>query len=215
MDWKSPKLWGVIALLIFAIAFLHESAGMINPTSPTSPALQQAQSSSGDVSPSNSKGSSRDYFLLVPRDKQLQFPDFSLHPVSSPATKLSAAASGGFVVIDIWASYCGPCREELPVLDSIRLKYQSKGIAFFALNDYDSADVIKQYAAQSKLGITMIADQSHQITSAIGSSVIPVTVVLDKNRRIMTGCEGYDPDMDKDLPAALDELLAKHAKSSH
>jgi thiol-disulfide isomerase/thioredoxin len=187
MYWKNPKLLAALVLLVCAIVAIRA----IDEPAPVA-------SSSDDSSVP---------FHILPAAQQTEVDDFTLTPVNGKAFKLSDAVKNGPVVLDFWATYCGPCRMELPVLDTVRARYQSKGIQFYAVNASDDPLTIKAYAAESGLIIPMLTDTNGDISRSLGISVIPVTLVIDGRRKIVSAEIGYDEAMNDDLPTALDKVL--------
>jgi len=190
MNVKSPKLWLVILLLIAAVWVIGNESLMSGHRVPVSDADNP--------------------FALLPADKQISVPDFSLKTPEGDTVKLSKAVADGPVVLDFWATYCGPCRMELPDLDSIRKDYESKGIHFYAVNANDDATTVRQFATQTNLGIPMLLDNPPYLSQFLQINAIPVTIVIDKRMKIVVALAGYDPNMKNDLPGALDQVLDRN-----
>ncbi|MDR3710100.1 MAG: TlpA disulfide reductase family protein [Capsulimonadaceae bacterium] len=187
MYWNNPKLLVVIVVLIGVIAFIRLTS------QPAGLAATDDDSSTP--------------FHVVSAEHQILLPDFTLTPAEGQPFKLSAAVAKGPVVLDFWATYCGPCRMELPELDKIRTSYASKGVQFYAINASDTPDIIRQYATVTKLGIPMLVDRDAEITRYLSIDSIPFTIVIDSNRKIVSGLSGFDEDMSDHLPVALDKIL--------
>ena len=92
-----------------------------------------------------------------------------------------AALKGHPVVINKWASWCGPCRAELPVLQEVSTEH-GKQIAFVGLNSKDKRGSAESFAAQYPVPYPSYEDPGEKIARAIKApSNFPVTVFLDKN----------------------------------
>jgi thiol-disulfide isomerase/thioredoxin len=188
MNWIYPKLLAVLLLLIGAAFFIRASQVQTGPLA-------------GAASDPHAG------FQILPTAQQTQLDDFTLTSVDGSKFKLSDALKKGPIVLDFWASYCTPCREELPMLDSIRRRYEAKGIQFYAINAYDNPVAMKAYAAQSGLEIPLVTDTNGAITRSLGVKNIPITAIINSNRKLVTYNIGLDPQMGSDLPSALDKVL--------
>jgi len=187
MYWNNPKLLVALLLMIVAIVMIRS----INQPAPVASAADNSNAP----------------FHILSASDQILVDDFTLTPVDGKTFKLSEALKKGPVVLDFWATYCGPCRMELPALDGIRAKYASRGIQFYAINGNDDSATIKAYAAESGLSLPMLVDTNSDISRALGVSVIPVTVIINSHRKIVSAMVGFDEGMSDDLPIALDKVL--------
>jgi len=118
---------------------------------------------------------------------------------------------GKVVVLDFWASWCAPCKEELPELERLKSTYQARGASFVTVNiDIDRANAD---AMAKKLRLTMpvgLDPKGDEAANAYGLPTMPTSYVIDKNgvvRYIHDGFHGAS-DVDK-LKHEVDELLEK------
>ncbi|XZE21597.1 TlpA family protein disulfide reductase [Pirellulaceae bacterium SH449] len=116
-------------------------------------------------------------------------PDFTLRKLDGSAIKLSSM-KGRVVVLDFWASWCGPCRKSMPVIQGIAKDFEADPFDFFAINVDEEANVVR--GTSIVLGITeqCLLDPRAEISKAYGASAIPYTVVIDKEgivRRVFVG----------------------------
>ncbi|MCZ8331722.1 MAG: TlpA disulfide reductase family protein [Flavobacterium sp.] len=117
---------------------------------------------------------------------------------------------GKYVYIDVWATWCGPCRAEIPFLKEIEAKYHGKNIEFVSI----SADVQKDYdkwknfVTEKQLGgIQLYADKNWEsdFLKAFGISSIPRFILIDPNG-IVVDADAARPSSPK-LKEQLDKLL--------
>ena len=108
------------------------------------------------------------------------------------------------VVLDFWATWCGPCREELPHLSALARKYQGR-VAFFGVNSNDQPAVITAFARQNGMTFPTLADARREAADKYGADALPTLVVIDRQGRVRVITQGYDPDAD--LEAALSKIL--------
>jgi thiol-disulfide isomerase/thioredoxin len=118
-------------------------------------------------------------------------PDFTLPAVGGGDVKL-AAMRGGPSVVDFWASWCAPCREELPELERLRVEYEPKGVHFVAVN-IDAERATAEEAAR-KLGVTMPVglDGDKRVAAAWAPPTMPSSYVLDKDGVVRFVHEGFN-----------------------
>lgn len=103
--------------------------------------------------------------------------------------------SGKVIVVNLWASWCGPCRMEVPEYEQVRKKYAGRGVEFIALTTEDprtSSDRVKQFARDLNFGFRLgWADRETAVTLMSGRSVIPQTLVIAPDGRIVDHWRGY------------------------
>lgn len=121
---------------------------------------------------------------------------------------------GQVVVLDFWATYCPPCREEIPHLVKLQKQYGPKGFKVIGLNvggEDDKPkipDFVKLYGIQYQL-----AEPDPETVSLFfgADDSIPQTFVLDRRGRLVRHFVGYDSEVASELEAAVNEALAEKA----
>lgn len=121
---------------------------------------------------------------------------------------------GKVVVINIWASWCGPCRREIPEYERVRKSYEGRDVEFVALTTEDpreSATAVNKFLRQVDFGFHLgWADSETARFLMNGRSGIPQTIVIDTNSRVIKHWTGYAPGRSGDrLKDAIDEALRK------
>ncbi|OLT26098.1 oxidoreductase [Nocardiopsis sp. CNR-923] len=95
---------------------------------------------------------------------------------------------GGVLVLNVWASWCGPCRAEQPVLDEVHTEYADLGVDFLGVNMKDDDTAASAYVAAQEIPYPSVYDQPGEIPQAFRDTVppraIPSTVVIDPDGRI-------------------------------
>jgi cytochrome c biogenesis protein CcmG/thiol:disulfide interchange protein DsbE len=117
-------------------------------------------------------------------------PAFTLPVVAngSPGQKLDLGELKGHpVILDFWASWCGPCAIEAPVLDRLARRYEKKGLVVLGVNvsEGDSPALIKGYASQKGLSYPMLLEGSSGVSQRYGVEKLPTLVVLDKEGNVL------------------------------
>ncbi len=105
--------------------------------------------------------------------------------------------AGKVIVINIWASWCGPCRREVPEYEKVRMEYESQGVVFIGLTTEDprgATDRVQRFLRDVDFRFRLgWADRELQRTLMAGKNAIPQTLVVDTEGRIVNHWEGYAP----------------------
>jgi thiol-disulfide isomerase/thioredoxin len=103
--------------------------------------------------------------------------------------------AGSVIVVNLWASWCGPCRMEVPEYEQVRKEYAGRGVEFIGLTTEDprtSSDRVKQFVRDFNFGFRLAwADRETAHTLMNGRSVIPQTLVIAADGRIISHWHGY------------------------
>jgi thiol-disulfide isomerase/thioredoxin len=143
-------------------------------------------------------------------------PDFAVYDANGNSVKLSDY-TGKVVVIDCWATWCGPCQLALPHTAKIAAKYMSKGVVFMPVCVADTQSNFIDWLPQHKsLGMTFLWDPAGRDAPGFCHNLYhadsePTQFVVGKDGKIVATLVGYAPDIDPDetaLSAAIDKALA-------
>jgi thiol-disulfide isomerase/thioredoxin len=135
-------------------------------------------------------------------------PELGLKLLDGGELRLKDHRDKDIVMLDFWATWCGPCVQELPLLTQVAESYKDKGVAFFAINERETPDQIKTFQADKKLKFTVALDSDGAAGTAYGAEAIPMLILIDKKGVVQSVHVGYNPSIKTTLAKELDALLA-------
>lgn len=126
---------------------------------------------------------------------------------------------GKVVVVNIWATWCGPCRREVPDYEKVRKEFAGKPVEFIGLtteNPRTASEKVKRFAHDFNFGFRLgWADRETAQMLMNGRSVIPQTVVISAEGRLVSHWNGYDSGQSRSrLHDAIDRALAERSSNS-
>jgi thiol-disulfide isomerase/thioredoxin len=142
--------------------------------------------------------------------------------VGSPApawTKASALAGapasidklrGRVVLLDFWASWCGPCRMLAPRLSALKDKFGAQGLSVIGITT-DDAEKAAVFAERTQMRYGIVVDKEGETSRAYGVTALPTMVLVDKKGVVREVFIGFDPTSDARLETTLKALLAEAA----
>ena len=133
-------------------------------------------------------------------------PDFALRSMKGPSVRLSEHL-GEVVIINFWATWCGPCRQEMPLLDELYAKYQLAGLVLLSVNIDENAQPAIEMAQTLQVSYPVLFDARKEVSRAYDVSAMPVTVLVDRAGVVRYVSEGYKPGYEKRYTDKLRELL--------
>lgn len=139
-------------------------------------------------------------------------PDFSL-PVlqnSSSGTEMTLSSMKGKVVyVDLWASWCGPCRVSLPILNGIREKYSADGFEVLAVNiDEDSMDAV-DFLTKHPVSYPVLLDPESSVPSVYEPKGMPTAYLIDKNGVVRYVHASFNKGDEVEIEEKILKLLAE------
>jgi peroxiredoxin len=129
-------------------------------------------------------------------------PDFELPDLSGDTVSLAATA-GRVRLIDFWATWCPPCRDEIPMLNELHHAYEGEGLTILAISD-EKADVVREFAEEVGMDYTNLIDPG-EVSADYEVLGLPTAFLVDRDGRIVDYYMG--PKSRKHLEAKIRELL--------
>jgi cytochrome c biogenesis protein CcmG/thiol:disulfide interchange protein DsbE len=117
-------------------------------------------------------------------------PDFTLQNAAGEQVKLSDY-QGQVVLLNFWATWCGPCKIEMPWFIEFQRKYKDQGFAVLAVSlDEEGWDVVRPYAEELKANFPVLLGDE-QVADSFGSiQALPTTLIIDRQGRISKRHQG-------------------------
>jgi peroxiredoxin len=116
---------------------------------------------------------------------------------------------GNVVLLNLWATWCGPCRAEMPELVQLHSRYAAKGfkVVGVSLDDTDSQSAVRDFVKEQKIDYPIALDPDYRLANLFQASVIPTTVLIDRKGKIVHRQVGQIPEHDTKLAAAIEGAL--------
>jgi thiol-disulfide isomerase/thioredoxin len=108
--------------------------------------------------------------------------DFRLNDLAGREVHLKSLR-GQVILLNFWASWCGPCRLEMPVIERLHQEFKSKGLTVFGIND-EGVDVIREYLSESEYTFSTLLDNEQKVARLYRVRGIPTMVVIDRDGMI-------------------------------
>jgi peroxiredoxin len=133
-------------------------------------------------------------------------PDFTLHAMSGPNLQLKDQR-GRVVMVNFWATWCGPCRQEMPQLNRLYEKYRASGFVLLGVNVDDDSSKAAEVA--NKLGVTfpVLLDTDKKVSKLYDLSTMPSTVIIDREGKVRYVHRGYLTGYEDNYEKQIRELL--------
>jgi len=126
--------------------------------------------------------------------------------------------SGKVIVLNLWATWCGPCRREVPDYEKVRKEYADRGVEFIALTTEDpltARNRVQKFARDFNFGFRLgWVDRDTARTLMNGRNVIPQTLVIAQDGRIISHWRGYGEESGSRLREAIDSALKENSSST-
>jgi thiol-disulfide isomerase/thioredoxin len=134
----------------------------------------------------------------------------TLSPVAGSVPPTLAGLRGRVVVLDFWASWCGPCRLVAPHLSRWQTAYGARGLAVVGVTS-DPVPVAYRTAQALDMRYAVVSDAGDQTATRYGVRALPTLFVIDKRGVIREVVTGYEPSRQAELERLVQELLAEPA----
>lgn len=130
-------------------------------------------------------------------------PEFALKDLNGRFHSLTAKR-GSVIVLNFWATWCPPCREEIPVLNEIHSRYGGRGVVVLGISADPSAEKIKAFMEETPIKYPVLLDPGAKVSKLYRVSSIPTTFIVDKSGSIL---RRYHVFTEAELGGKIEELI--------
>jgi thiol-disulfide isomerase/thioredoxin len=114
---------------------------------------------------------------------------------------------GRLVVLDFWATWCGPCMQTMPLIDGVVREFAGQGVDLIAVNMEEQPEQIKSMLERHKLKVDVVLDRDGVVAAKYGVTAIPQTVLIDRDGKVARLYVGGGQATADALRKALQEML--------
>lgn len=120
-----------------------------------------------------------------------------------------AALAGKVVIVDFWASWCGPCKEEMPVLSRLYQKHAARGLVVVGVSVDEEAANVHAFLAKVKATFPIVHDAKHSVAERFAPPKMPSSYVVDRRGIVRYVHGGFRPADAESLAREVEKLLAE------
>lgn len=156
-------------------------------------------------------------FVSLPQNLR----ETKLQTLNGESLKLSDY-SGKVLIVNVWATWCGPCRQEMPELVKMNSEYKSRGLVVLGFatsyNERNDQEHVKDFIREQKINYKIVWDDGTMVAPLVqivnGHSVIPQSFVISRDGRIVKHFEGFNPySTPQFMRMAVEEALNDKGKA--
>lgn len=133
-------------------------------------------------------------------------PEFSLPSRNGDSVSLQEL-KGQVVMLNFWASWCGPCRQEMPLLDQMHRRYSSLGFTLLGVNVEASTQDAERWLAQIPVSFPVLFDKDNEVSKLYDVDAMPSTVFIDRQGNVRYLHRGYKPGDESEYLNQIRTLL--------
>lgn len=188
-------LWIATACSLLFMTACGNSASQQTAQVNNTPSGNRAPRSAYPMPPSSSSSDASQYGFTLLDGRRMKLADYA----------------GKVVVLDFWATYCPPCREEIPQLIELQRRYASQGLSIVGLNVGGAEDrpKVSEFVRAYRIQYTLAYPDTEMVDLYLGDNdAIPQTIIFDRRGRLVKHFIGYDQTMPVELEQAIQSALA-------
>ena len=133
-------------------------------------------------------------------------PDFVLKSATGENLRLSEYR-GDVVMINFWATWCGPCRQEMPLLDELYSRYQRVGFSLLGVNIDDDSQKAMAMVKELDVSFPVLFDAQKKVSKLYEVEAMPVTILVDREGTVRHVHHGYKPGYEQQYLNEIRSLL--------
>ena len=144
--------------------------------------------------------------LQVQADISGPAPDFTLKSRGGENIKLSELR-GQVVMINFWASWCGPCRQEMPLLEQIYQHYQPMGFTLLGINVEEDSAAADKVLKEIPVSFPVLYDNRNRVSESYQVRAMPSTILIDRDGQVRYLHQGYKSGYEDAYQEQVRELI--------
>jgi len=133
-------------------------------------------------------------------------PAFTLAALNGETAALSQY-KGQVVMVNFWATWCGPCQQEMPLLDQMYKKYKMAGFTLIGVSVDKDAAPVKDLMARKPVSFPVLLDPANQVSKAYHVDEMPSSVIIDRKGEIRYIHRGYKPGDENEYQDRIRQLI--------
>ena len=133
-------------------------------------------------------------------------PSFTL-PSRSGDTVSLETLKGKVVMLNFWASWCGPCRQEMPLLDQMHKRYSSLGFTLIGVNVEANTKDAERWLSETPVSFPVLFDKDSKVSKLYDVNAMPSTVFIDRKGNVRYLHRGYKPGDESEYLNQIRALL--------
>jgi peroxiredoxin len=114
---------------------------------------------------------------------------------------------GQVVMINFWASWCGPCRQEMPLLESIYKKYNKMGFTMLGVNVEPDSNAANEWLRATPVSFPILYDRDSKVSKLYDVAGMPSTVIIDRSGKLRVLHRGYKPGDENEYLDSIRSLI--------
>lgn len=135
-------------------------------------------------------------------------PVFATTDIDGKAIDIKPLVGKKVILLDFWATWCGPCVQAMPQVDEVAKKFKEKGLVFYAVNAGEEADVIKTFLTEAKMDVPVALDTDGKIAELYKVEGIPQTLLIGTDGKVQVVHVGFSPNLGQLLSEQIEAVLA-------
>ena len=133
-------------------------------------------------------------------------PDFTLESRSGENLRLEDHR-GEVVMLNFWASWCGPCRQEMPLMDELYSQYKDLGFTILAVNVDENREEAHRFLDKVPVNYPILYDPESSVSELYEVQAMPTTVMIDRDGNARYLHYGYQPGYEDEYEQQIRELV--------
>ncbi|OQB36551.1 MAG: Thiol-disulfide oxidoreductase ResA [Candidatus Hydrogenedentes bacterium ADurb.Bin179] len=134
-------------------------------------------------------------------------PDFTLEKLGGGTVQLKDYIGKGIIILDFWATWCGPCRRVIPLVSEVAKQFADQGVVLFTVNQREAPEKISAFLQSQNLSVPVLLDSSGDAGAIYQVTGIPKVVIIGKDGLIKEVYGGMAPNMKNLMVERIQSLL--------